>query len=203
MLYAERSIAQPARGLHRAEMPRRPRVHAPGLIHHVMAHGIDARPLFSDDADRWRFIGILGDVTREVGWLCLGFCLMDTHYHLLVEEGEIPLSKGMRLLNGRYVTEYNRRHGRRGHLFEARYRDVAIKDEGHLMTAVRYLARNPLEVGACARAEDWPWSSYPQLVGVAKGWSFVSSAVTLSLFADRRDRAIEIVRQVVESVPGT
>lgn len=128
---------------------------------------------------------------------------METHYHLLLQEGDVPLSKGMRLLNGRYVTAYNRRHGRRGHLFEARYRDTPIRDEGHLMTAVRYLARNPLEAGACARAEDWPWSSYPQLIGVSRGWSFVNSAATLSVFASPRDRAIEIVRQVVEAVPGT
>jgi REP element-mobilizing transposase RayT len=184
-------------------MPRRPRVSAPGLLHHVTDHGIDARPLFADDADRWRFIAVLSDVTREVDWRCLGFCLMETHYHLIVEEGHVPLSKAMRLLNGRYVTEYNRRHGRRGHLFEARYRDKLILTEEHLIAAVRYLARNPLEVGACVRAEDWPWGTYGQMVGATKGWSFVSTAWFLALFSPRRERAIEMVREYVEPVPGT
>lgn len=187
----------------RVSMPRRPRVHAPGLIHHVTAHGIDERSLFADDADRWRFIGILGDVTREVQWRCVAFCLMETHYHLIVQEGDVPLSRAMRLLNGRYVTEYNRRHGRRGHLFEARYRDWPIDDEAHLLSAIRYVARNPLEVHACARPEEWKWGSYAQLVGTAEGWSFVSTSWTLALFAPGRERAIEVVRQAVESVPGT
>jgi len=173
------------------------------LIHHVTAHGIDARPLFADDADRWRFIGLLSDVTREVAWRCLSFCLMETHYHLLVQEGETPLSRAMRLLNGRYVTQYNHRHGRRGHLFEARYRDRLVSTEEHLLAAVRYIARNPLEVSACVRPEDWRWGSYGQLVGAARGWSFVSTAWTLALFAPERERAIQIVREFVESVPGT
>lgn len=184
-------------------MPRRPRVHAPGLVHHVTSHGIDARPLYEDDHDRWRFVGLLGDVTREVGWLLLQFCLMETHYHLIVIEGEVPLSKAMRLLNGRYVTEYNRRHARRGHLFEARYRDIPIEDEPHLLSALRYVARNPIEVNACARPQDWSWGSYAQLIGTAPGWSFVSTAYVLSLFSPERQRAIESVREFVEPVPGT
>jgi REP element-mobilizing transposase RayT len=184
-------------------MPRRPRIHLPGSLHHITAHGVDARPLYIDDHDRWHFLGILDAVTRETGWRCLGFCLMDTHYHLLVEERETPLSRSMRLLNGRYASRYNERHDRRGHLFEGRYRDSHVADEAHLLLALRYVARNPLDVVGCARPQDWPWSSYAQLIGDSQGWSFVSTAWTLSLFAPQRRRAIEIVREFVESVPGT
>jgi putative transposase len=169
----------------------------------VTAHSIDQMPLFRDDDDRWFFIGILGRVSRETGWRCLGFCLMDTHYHLLIEEREVPLWRSMRLLNGRYATAFNARYDRRGHLFEGRYRDRPIAGDSHLLAALRYVARNPVEVGACAVPQDWPWSSYGQLIGFAKGWSFVSTAWTLSLFSPTRQCAIEIVREFVESVPGT
>ena len=184
-------------------MPRRPRIHVPGSLHHVTAHGVDARPLYTDDHDRWHFLGLLDAVTRETSWRCLGFCLMDTHYHLLIEERDLPLGRSMRLLNGRYATSFNQRHDRRGHVFEGRYRDRPVTDDAHLLLALRYLALNPVEVGACARPQDWPWSSYGALIGVARGWSFVSTAWTLSLFAPQPPRAIQIVRQFVEAVPGT
>jgi putative transposase len=169
----------------------------------VTAHGIDARPLYADNHDRWHFLGLLDRVTRETQWRCLGFCLMDTHYHLLVEERELPLSRSMRLLNGRYASSFNERHNRRGHLFQGRYRDRPITDDAHLLLALRYVALNPVEVGQCNRPQNWPWSSYGQLIGESPGWSFISTAWTLSLFAPQPTRATQIVRQFVESVPGT
>jgi REP element-mobilizing transposase RayT len=188
---------------HAGWMPRKPRFHVPGSMHHVTAHGIESSPLYRDDHDRWRFIGILDAVTRETQWRLLGFCLMDTHYHLLVEERETPLSRSMRLVNGRYATAFNDRHERTGHLFNGRYRDTAIESDSHLLSAVRYVALNPVAVYECTRPQDWPWGTYGQLIGAATGWSFVSAAWTLSLFSPHRDRAIQRVREFVESVPGT
>ena len=184
-------------------MPRRPRVHVPGSLHHVTAHGVDSRPLFDDDADRWRFLGVLSDVTREIGWRCLAFCLMTTHYHLLVEERDLPIWRAMRLLNGRYAVAFNKRHERVGHLMNGRYRDTSIETEEHLFRAMRYIALNPVEAGLCSHPEDWPWSSYRQLLGLATPASFVSTAWTLAQFAPQRGLAIERVRALVEQVPGT
>lgn len=184
-------------------VPRKPRLQAPGTFHHVTAHAVDSRPLYEDDTDRWRFIGLLGDVTREVGWRCLAFCLMDTHYHLLLREGDVRLWRGMRLLNGRYAVAFNERHGRDGALFRSRYADKIVEHESHLLATIRYISLNPVEAGICAGPCDWPWSSYGQLVGEAKGWSFVSTAWTLSQFAPQQNRAIWLVRQFVEQVPGT
>jgi REP element-mobilizing transposase RayT len=184
-------------------VPRKPRLHAPGTFHHVTAHGVDMRPLYEDDQDRWRFIGILGDVTREVGWRCLGFCLMLTHYHLLLQEADVPLWRGMRLVNGRYAVAFNERHARAGHLFRGRYGDTLIEGDSHMLAAIRYVARNPVEAGACSRPEDWPWSTYAQLIGEQRGWSFVSTAWTLGLFAPERELAQQIVRRFVDQVPGT
>jgi REP element-mobilizing transposase RayT len=184
-------------------MPRKPRIHVPGSFHHLTAHGVDSRPLFADDADRSRFLGILGDVTREIGWRCLAFCLMDTHYHLVVQERETPLSRAMRLLNGRYALHYNARHERVGCLFRGRYRDTPIERDSHLLSALRYVALNPVAAGIRSFPDAWPGSSYPSLVGDDRRWSFVSSAWTLGLFGQDRTVAVERLRRFVEQVPGT
>jgi REP-associated tyrosine transposase len=73
---------------------------------------------------------------------------------LLVEAGSI--SDGMRVLSGGYSRAFNERHGRRGALFESRYRDTPIHDEEHLASAVRYIEDNRLAAGL---EDDWAWRS--------------------------------------------
>lgn len=173
------------------------------MIHHVVAHGVDSRALFTDDLDYGRFVNVLGEVSQIHDWRCLSFCLMTTHYHLLVEERESPLSKAMHLLNSRYSWHVNTRFGRRGHVFEGRYRDRPVAGERHLVEALRYIARNPCNAGLCPTPEAWRWSSYPALIGLAPPWSFVHAPRVLAWFAPMRELAVQRVREFVDKVPGT
>jgi putative transposase len=184
-------------------MPRAPRFHECGSYRHVTARGNDREALFRDDEDRWRFLGLLRDVTRAADWRCLAFCLMTTHYHVLVQEREVTLSRSIHLLHSRYVRAFNLRHGRRGHVFGGRYGVATITDNEHLLTVLRYIAVNPVEAGLCVRPADWAWSSYAGLIGVGRPWSFVSTSHVLSLFAPRRQDSIDRIRRFVEPVPGT
>jgi putative transposase len=184
-------------------MPRRPRVSAPGSIHHVTAHGVDTRALFSDDLDRGRFVNLLAALARVHDWRCLSFCLMTTHYHLLVEERDTPLSKAMHLLNSRYSWHVNTRFNRRGHVFDGRYHDQIVSGDEHLFEVVRYIARNACDAGMCETPEQWRCGSYPALIGLAPPWSFIDAARVLTLFSRERGRAIERVREFVNKEPGT
>jgi putative transposase len=130
------------------------RIYEEGCVYHLTAHGVDGQLLFLDDLDRQDFLIRLRRVVRLHLWTLHAFCLMDTHFHLLVGDGRI--ADGMRLLNGGYSRAFNARHGRRGALFEARYRDRQIRDEQHLLEAIRYIEENPIAAGL---AEEWPWRS--------------------------------------------
>jgi putative transposase len=176
------------------------RIFDPDTIYHITSHGIVSLPIFVDDRDRWRFIGMLDEVTRKFKWRCLAFCLMTTHYHLLVRPGDDP-SRAMHRLNGRYALEFNRRHGRRGHVFESRYRPRAVETDSHLLEVIRYIALNPVRAGLARTPEGWRWSSYAQLIGVDRGWSFVASREVLSLFSSRRADATEVTRRFVDEGP--
>ncbi len=135
-------------------MGRTPRIFEPGEIYHLIAHGVDDRRIFVDDDDRQDFVIRLRRVVRTYAWDLWAYCLMDTHYHLLVGHGRIP--EGMRILNGAYARAFNKRHGRRGALFESRYRDRQIRDENHLETALEYIEENHLLAGL---GDDWLWRS--------------------------------------------
>jgi len=87
------------------------------------------------------------------------FCLMKTHFHVVVE-AELPrISKGMQRLLGPYAQDFNQRHGRAGHLFGDRYGARAIDSERYLGDAVQYVILNPVRAGLAESAADWPWSA--------------------------------------------
>ena len=135
-------------------MPRPPRNFELGCIYHLTMHGVDDNPIFRTDDDRQDFVLRLGRVVRKYGWGLYAYCLMDTHIHLLVEAGRI--SEGMRVLNGGYSRAFNERHGRRGALFESRYRDTPMRDDEHLANAMRYIEDNRVAAGL---EDDWVWRS--------------------------------------------
>lgn len=138
----------------------KPRQEKPdGGVYHLYARGNDRCCIFRDAADREFYLRCLADVVERFGWICLEYCLMDNHLHLIVETKQGNLGDGMRVLQGRYAMAFNRRHGRSGHLFQGRYGSTVIEDDGHLCMAIRYVALNPPTAGLCARPEDWEWSS--------------------------------------------
>ena len=141
-----------------------PRHEAEHAIHHAFARGNRRQEIFLDDRDRQLYLARLGSVVRRCGWRCLAYCLMDNHLHLLIETPDPNLGVGVQCLHSAYAKRFNARHGTVGHVFQGRYGSNRIKDDVHLITTLRYIARNPVEAGLCSRAEAWPWSSYSAIV---------------------------------------
>jgi REP-associated tyrosine transposase len=114
---------------------------------------------------------MLGSVVRRCSWRCLAYCLMDNHLHLLVETPKPNLGAGLQRLQAPYAKTFNARHGTVGHLFQGPTRSKRINDDVHLITTLRYIARNPVAAGLCAAEADWPWSSHAMLLaGTAPPW---------------------------------
>jgi REP-associated tyrosine transposase len=143
-------------------MGRLIRFDAPRAIQHVFTAGAGPCPIYADADDYLTFVAIVGQTLARYGWRCLSYCLMTTHYHLIVRTESGDISAGMEHLNGNYARSFNRRHGRRGHLFGSRFGSVFVQDHAHFQTVVRYVALNPLDAGVLP--QDWPWSSYATAV---------------------------------------
>ena len=125
---------------------------------HLTACGAGGTHVFVADLDRVEFLHALDITMARFGWQLLAYCLMGTHYHLVVETKAATLPPGMRWLNGVYARGFNKRHERRGHLFGARYDAWIIRDETHFHATTRYVLENPVRAGLCATPEEWPWS---------------------------------------------
>ena len=93
-------------------MARPLRIEFEGALYHVMARGNARMDIFMDDDDRQAFVANLGRVCKRFDWRVWAWCLMDNHYHLLIETLRPTLARGMREVNGVYTQGFNRRHGR-------------------------------------------------------------------------------------------
>jgi putative transposase len=130
----------------------------PDGLFQVTTRGVVGAHVFIDDVDRHCFLRLFAANVRRHRWRVEAFCLMTTHYHAVIVALVEELSRGMQRLNGDYARTFNKRHGRRGHLWSERFASWAIEDEEHLENTVRYVLMNPVRAGLCERPEEWPWS---------------------------------------------
>lgn len=163
-------------------MPRPPRIEVPNGVYHVTTRATDAAQVFRDDADRRMWLRLLQTVADASRWECFAYCLLSTHYHLVIRIDQPTLARGMQYLNARHAESFNRRHARRGHVFGARYHSTLVETESHALELCRYVALNPVRAGLCASAEEWCWSSFAATVGLAPLPSFLSTEWVLRLF---------------------
>jgi putative transposase len=140
-------------------MGRVPRTVLPDGYFHVAARGVAARGrIFRDDDDRETFLALMRDAARRHRWKCHAYCLMGTHYHLVLETRREGLSTGLHWLNWLYAMYFNRKHDLFGHVFADRFSTRSIESEEYLFEACAYVLLNPVKAGLCERVEDWPWS---------------------------------------------
>lgn len=66
-------------------MSRPLRIEFPGAVYHITGRGNARRRIYRDDDDWEQFLSVLAHVVGCYGWLCHAYCLMDNHYHLLIE----------------------------------------------------------------------------------------------------------------------
>jgi REP element-mobilizing transposase RayT len=166
-------------------MSRPVRIEFPNALYHVTARGDRREDIFEDDVDRQAFLEIFGQVVKQFNWLCYAWCLMDNHYHLLIQTPYANLSKGMRQLNGVYTQSSNRRHARVGHLFQGRFKAILVDSDAYLLELARYVVLNPVRAGMVRKPDKWAWSSYRASMGLAPAsrrfWSTVMPTCSNSL----------------------
>lgn len=165
-------------------MARPLRLCLPDGIYHVIARGNAGGPIYQDDLDREHFLADFAHTVDRHSWLCHSYCLMTTHYHLVVQTPLANLPAGMRQLNGSHATFYNRRNDRRGHVFEARYRSILVEGAQYLLAVCRYVVLNPVRAGICDHPEEWPWSSYRATAGLAPVPGFLTTGAILGELGD-------------------
>jgi putative transposase len=154
----------------------------PGALYHVTSRGNEKKKIFLCGEDRLLFLGIMRKVIKKFKWMCHAYCLMDNHYHLLIETPEANLSEGMRQLNGVYTQKFNHARKRVGHLLQGRFKSVLVQKESHLLGAARYVVLNPVRAKIVNEPSKWEWSSYNATAGLVKAPEFLCTDWLLGQF---------------------
>jgi putative transposase len=175
-------------------MSRPLRIEFRGAVYHITSRGNGKQKIFFKDNDRKVFLSLLWEVVEREKWVCYAYCLMDNHYHLLIETTRPNLSRGMRELNGVYAQKLNYIRNSVGHVFQSRYKSILVEKDNYLLELCRYIALNPVRAGIVENPEDWRWSSYRATLGIAKPPKYLNTSWVLKNF----DEDIEKSKQKYE-----
>ncbi len=160
-------------------------------LYHLFPRGRGGSTVFFDDLDRSVFLGLLGCTVYRFRWILHAYCLMGTHYHLLVDASRENLSSGMRSLHSTYSRRSNQKHGHpgEGRLFPDRLVHERVDEEYRMLNAVKYIALNPVEANLCDHPGEWTWSSYNATAGILAPPPFLSVQPVLEHFSSDTRRA--------------
>lgn len=162
-------------------MPRKPRLHVPGGVYHVILRGNHQEALFATAGDRVYLNTLVEDVVQRFGLRVYAYCWMTNHLHLAVRAGDVPLGRPMQRLARAYSRHVHRNTGRLGHLFERRYRSILVDADRYLLALVRYIHLNPVVAGMAAEPAKYPWSSHRDYLG-RQTVPWVDTAFVLAMF---------------------
>jgi len=189
-------------------MPRCARQESTSSIYHVIARGVSHQIIFEDNDDRAFFMSRASICLEGADGEIYAWCLMDNHVHLLLRIPFSTFSQSMHALLTGYAGYFNRVHGRTGPLFDGRFKSEPVDSDEYLMTAVRYIHRNPKKAGL-TDGLSFPWSSYDEYLGSRSGWS--RTGFVLGVFGgkaeflrfhniDKGDECLDVSDQARKSV---
>jgi len=152
-------------------MARKPRIHFPGAVYHVILKGLENEAIFKSVADRRAWEVLVEEGVERFGHQILAYCWAKDHVQMALQVSDAPLSKVMQNLSFRYTRYFNKAQKRQGPLFHGRYKAILIDHDVYLNDLVRYIHNNPIRSGAAKSADKAKWTSYNGYMGTAeKNW---------------------------------
>ena len=177
-------------------MARKPRIHFPGALYHVITRGNRRQGIFRDEKDLARFLSYISDCKNRFPCYLYAYALMKNHLHLLIEVKEIPLSGIMQSLLFGYSRYFNRRYGEVGHLFQGRYKAILCDRDAYLLELVRYIHLNLVRAKLVRAPEDYVWTGHLSYLGKGDE-GLIDEGFVLGQFSKNRSLARRRYRQFV------
>jgi REP element-mobilizing transposase RayT len=146
-------------------MARKPRVEYAGAFYHVICRGNHRQVIFRNDEDRKYYLERLEEYRQRYGFNVYAYVLMSNHVHLLIQTGEVSLSRIMQGLQQRYTRYFNHKYNKVGHLFQGRYKAILCDHQAYLLELVRYLHLNPGRMPIPMDPWKYRWSSHAAYLG--------------------------------------
>lgn len=151
-------------------MPYRKTIFLPGHYYHIFNRGIRKQAIFLQDSDYLHFLELVHRYMIIHPVTIIVYCLMPNHFHFILHpDEENSISYFISQLLNSYVKTINLKYNREGRLFIDRFKSRWIDKDEYFIHLMRYIHRNPLEADLVKKIEDWPFSNYPEFIGLRRG----------------------------------
>ncbi len=142
-------------------MPRLPRISLENCLYYVTLKGNNEEDIFKDKEDYRMYLELLKKYKEQYGFKLFSFCLLPKQLNLLIElkEGS-TISMVMHSLTPSYTKYFNNRYGRKGHLFQQRFKSVIVDKKPNLLNLISYMHSEPVRKGAVVRPSDYVYTSH-------------------------------------------
>jgi len=181
-------------------MARPLRVEYSGAFYHIINRGNAREKIFKGGRDREKFLEYIERAVEQFSIIIHAYCLMNNHYHLLIETPNPNLSKTIQWIGTSYVQYFNTKHKRSGHLFQARFKSVLIDADAYLTHLSRYIHLNPLKAKIVDNLSEYSWSSYPAYTGTSRKPKWLETSRLLSGFGKNIREAQSDYKAYVEGI---
>jgi putative transposase len=176
-------------------MARPLRIEEAGMSYHVMNRGNSKETIYHDEFDYANFFTILGDSCLKFNVEINAYALMPNHFHLYLKTNEANLSAFMQRLSTAYSVWHNRRHTHSGHVFQGRFKAIAVENDSYGLAVSRYIHLNPVRVESMEDCSievlqnylhSYTWSNYREMIGLEKPEDWLNLKETLEQFGKTR-----------------
>jgi len=160
-----------------------------------MLRGINRGNIFQSNQDKAFFLSSLYRAREKSSFKVIGYCLMNTHVHLLLQESE-EIGVSMKRITVSYVQWFNRKYNRVGHLFQNRYKSEPIEDERYLVSVLRYIHQNPIKAGMVKDVSKYPWSSYNEYLKMYDSKDYLIDGEIMKVYFNNIKSFIEFHKEI-------
>ena len=178
-------------------MARPLRIEYPGAFYHIIQRGNERKNIFVSDQDRSRFYDYLAVLHTRYKVNIHTYCIMNNHYHLILETEDANLSSAMHYLNTSYTVYFNLKNKRSGHLFQGRYKSIIVDADEYINQLSAYIHLNPVRAGLVKNPIDYERSSYKYFVSDNKSPDWLKTGFILSMFDKNAKRARSLYKEFV------
>lgn len=185
-------------------MGRPIRLSAPNTTYHIIIRCNNSDFLINSKSDFLLFLSILHHYKQKFNFKLYGYCILNSHIHLIIQtpdDPEISISKIMHAICWRYAITYNKRHNRKGHFFNDRFKSPIVQDDVYGVELMKYISQNPVRAGLVKNAKDWRWSSY-RVYAYGEYDPLIDIMPSYEGMSARRSIAARMFREKVEGIVG-
>jgi len=180
-------------------MPRVARVKSSESIYHIMSRSISEVNLFQNNEDKSYYLALLKRYKEKYKCSIYAYCIMDNHVHMFINPNGFDISTFMHCLNSAYVSYFNRKYKRHGHLFQGRFASTIVDSNAYAVSLSAYIHNNSKDIKGYNGMEHlYPYSSYGIYLGIQNDiYKLVDKEFILSQFSKVPEKAVLLYQQFV------